>query len=114
MSLDKPRLLAELLDRHGAALALFARQWDAAGDDVVQEALIELSGLVHWPDNPVAWLFDVVRKRAISRGTVRHPPPSARVPSRRSVARLVPCSPATTGRNRDRRRSPRFAAIGVA
>jgi RNA polymerase sigma-70 factor (ECF subfamily) len=73
MSLDKPRLLAELLDRHGAALALFARQWDASADDVVQEALIELAALVEWPRNPVAWLFDVVRKRAIShaRSTAR-------------------------------------------
>jgi RNA polymerase sigma factor (sigma-70 family) len=66
MSLDKPRLLAELLDRLGGALALYARQWTTAADDVVQEALVELAGQRDWPANPRAWLFRVVRNRAVS------------------------------------------------
>lgn len=66
MSLDKPRLLADLLDRLGGPLQLYARQWCTSPEDVVQEALVELSGQRDWPDNPAAWLFRVVRNRAIS------------------------------------------------
>jgi RNA polymerase sigma-70 factor (ECF subfamily) len=66
MSFDKPRLLADLLDRLGGPLQLYARQWCASPDDVVQEALVELAGRRQWPDNPRAWLFRVVRNRAIS------------------------------------------------
>ncbi len=58
--------LAELVDRHGAALKLYARQWTTTPDDVVQQALIELCGLAETPNQPVAWLFTVVRRRAIS------------------------------------------------
>src|SRR5262249_11959685 len=60
------QLLAELLDRHGAALKLYARQWCRSGDDVVQQALIDLAGCRELPANPVAWLFAAVRRRAIS------------------------------------------------
>ena len=66
MSRDKPRLLADLLDRLGGPLQLYARQWCPAPEDVVQEALVELAGQRDWPDNPRAWLFRVVRNRAIS------------------------------------------------
>jgi RNA polymerase sigma-70 factor (ECF subfamily) len=66
MSPDKPRLLADLLDRLGGPLQLYARQWCSLPEDVVQEALVELSGQRDWPDNPAAWLFRVVRNRAIS------------------------------------------------
>jgi RNA polymerase sigma-70 factor (ECF subfamily) len=60
------QLLAELLDRHGAALKLYARQWSGAPDDVVQQAFIELAECTELPASPVAWLFAVVRRRAIS------------------------------------------------
>jgi RNA polymerase sigma-70 factor (ECF subfamily) len=66
MSQDKPRLLADLLDRLGGPLQLYARQWCSSPEDVVQETLIELAGKRDWPDNPAAWLFRVVRNRAIS------------------------------------------------
>jgi RNA polymerase sigma-70 factor (ECF subfamily) len=66
MSLDKPRLLADLLDRLGGPLQLYARQWCTSAEDVVQEALVELAGQRDWPANPAAWLFRVVRNRAIS------------------------------------------------
>ena len=62
-----PELLGRLLDEQGGALALFAAQWTDAPDDCVQEALIELARQRPVPDSPVAWLFRVVKNRAISR-----------------------------------------------
>jgi len=62
-----PELLGRLLDEQGGSLALYARQWTDAADDCVQEALIELARQRPVPDNPVAWLFRVVRNRALSR-----------------------------------------------
>jgi len=62
-----PELLGRLLDEQGGALALFAAQWTDSPDDCVQEALIELARQRPVPDSPVAWLFCVVRNRAISR-----------------------------------------------
>ena len=38
-----PELLGQLIDLHAAALTLFARQWCAAAEDVVQEAFVKLS-----------------------------------------------------------------------
>jgi RNA polymerase sigma factor (sigma-70 family) len=61
------QLLADLLNRHGAALKLFARQWCTTPDDVVQQAFIELMSCAMLPDSPVAWLFAVVKRRAISK-----------------------------------------------
>jgi len=61
-----PELLGRLLDEHGGALALYAAQWTENADDCVQEALIELAGQKHLPAIPVAWLYRVVRNRAIS------------------------------------------------
>jgi RNA polymerase sigma-70 factor (ECF subfamily) len=61
-----PELLGRLLDEHGGALALFAAQWTEAADDCVQEALIELARQPRLPASPVAWLYRVVRNRAIS------------------------------------------------
>ncbi len=59
-------LIAEMFDRHAAALTLYARQWTAQADDCVQEALIELARQPHSPDNPSAWLYRVVRNRALN------------------------------------------------
>lgn len=55
-----------LIDEHGAALALYARQWCRAPDDALQEALIELLRQRPVPDNPVAWLYKTVRRRAMN------------------------------------------------
>ena len=63
-----PGLLGHLLDRHAAALGLFARQWCGSPDDVVQEAFLKLAEQDRAPSDPVAWLYRVVRNRAISRG----------------------------------------------
>jgi RNA polymerase sigma factor (sigma-70 family) len=61
-----PELLGRLLDEHGGALALYAAQWTENADDCVQEAFIELAGQPRAPASPVAWLYRVVRNRAIS------------------------------------------------
>ncbi len=61
-----PEAFSRLVDEHSAALVLYARQWCAAPEDVVQEALLKLAGQRAAPDNPVAWLYRVVRNGAIS------------------------------------------------
>ncbi len=58
--------LGRLIDSQAAALTLYARQWCAAPEDAVQEAFVRLAGTT--PDDPVAWLFRVVRNGAISAG----------------------------------------------
>jgi len=58
--------LRALVDAHGAALTLYARQWCHAPDDAVQEALIELLREDPPPDQPLAWLFTTVRRRAMN------------------------------------------------
>jgi RNA polymerase sigma factor (sigma-70 family) len=60
------RLVADLLDRHGPALKLYARQWCADPDDCVQQALIDIAACRELPTSPAAWLFTAVRRRAIS------------------------------------------------
>src|SRR5690242_556489 len=63
-----PERLGFLLDRHAAALELFARQWCALPEDVVQEAFFKLARQATPPAHPVAWLYRVVRNAAISAG----------------------------------------------
>ena len=67
---DAP-FIAEMLSRHGAALELYAAQWTgalgtSAAEDCVQEALVELAGLAARPENAKAWLYRVVRNRALN------------------------------------------------
>jgi RNA polymerase sigma factor (sigma-70 family) len=61
-----PELLGRLIDDHAAALTLFARQWCAAPEDVVQEAFVKLSAQRLLPNDPIGWLFRVVRNGASS------------------------------------------------
>lgn len=61
-----PDLLGPLFDEHAAALVLYARQWTAAPEDVVQEAFVQLARRRDAPDRVVPWLFRVVRNGAIS------------------------------------------------
>ena len=63
--IDPPQL-RELVDAHGAALALYARQWCSSPDDALQEALIDLSRQASAPRDPVGWLFKAVRYKAIN------------------------------------------------
>lgn len=59
-------LLTNILRKHGSALRLFAAQWCASPDDVVQEALIDLATTAPPPETPIPWMFRVVRNKAIS------------------------------------------------
>jgi len=58
--------LSDLLEDHAAALELFARQWCATPEDVVQESFLKLVQQPEAPENVVAWLYRVVRNGAIS------------------------------------------------
>jgi len=61
-----PELLGWVLERHAAALELYARQLCDCAEDVVQEALIQLAGQSVRPGDVVAWLYRVVRNRALN------------------------------------------------
>jgi RNA polymerase sigma factor (sigma-70 family) len=61
-------LLGQLLERHGAALELFARQWCDTPDDVVQQALVQLAQQTVAPQQVVAWLYRAVRNGALFAG----------------------------------------------
>jgi RNA polymerase sigma factor (sigma-70 family) len=61
-----PEILGELVDRHSRALVLYARQWCAAPEDVVQEAFLKMVTYRPAPNKVVPWLFRVVRNAAIS------------------------------------------------
>jgi RNA polymerase sigma-70 factor (ECF subfamily) len=63
-----PEFLGRLVDQHAAALVLYARQWCAAPEDVVQEAFLRLVIQTKLPDNPLPWLYRVVRNAAVSAG----------------------------------------------
>ncbi len=64
-------LIAELVDRHGAALVGFAQQTGAtAPEDVVQEAFCRLVAQARIPQQPAAWLYRVVRN--LIREQARH------------------------------------------
>jgi len=66
-----PELLGRLLDRHAAALELYAAQWCDCPEDVLQEVLLELVRTRKSPENLLAWLFRAVRYRAINAGRSR-------------------------------------------
>jgi RNA polymerase sigma factor (sigma-70 family) len=57
--------LTELVDRHAAALVLYARQWCSSPEDVVQTAFLKLARFPTVPDNVLPWLYRVVRNAAI-------------------------------------------------
>src|SRR5438477_7563292 len=61
-----PDFLGRLVDEHAAALTLYARQWCATPEDIVQEALLKLVTQRSTPAQPVPWLYKVVRNAAIS------------------------------------------------
>lgn len=58
--------LRTVVDQYGRSLVLLARQWCNSPDDALQESLIDLARMEQPPDNPVAWLFRVVRNKAMS------------------------------------------------
>lgn len=66
MNLISSQQLADLIEKHSAALVLYARQWCSDPDDAVQEALIELTQLDERPRDLAAWLFTTTKRRAIN------------------------------------------------
>ncbi|HTU20579.1 MAG TPA: sigma-70 family RNA polymerase sigma factor [Gemmataceae bacterium] len=54
-----------LLDRHGPALVLYARQWCDTPEDVVQEAFLKLVSLRQPPRAVVPYLYRIVRNAAL-------------------------------------------------
>lgn len=61
-----PAELGNLLDQYSQPLTVYASNWTRAGEDCVQEAFVELAALNQRPENLTAWLFKVVRNRAIN------------------------------------------------
>jgi len=62
-----PVQLGNLVEEHAAALVLYARQWCAEPEDVVQDAFIKLMRQQPPPSPPLPWLYRVVRNAAIDR-----------------------------------------------
>jgi RNA polymerase sigma-70 factor (ECF subfamily) len=60
--------LTQVVVQRAAGLRLFAQQWvDAAtAEDVVQEALVALFAERPTPQNPIAWMYRVVRNAAFN------------------------------------------------
>jgi RNA polymerase sigma-70 factor (ECF subfamily) len=61
----RPDDFVRLVDDHGPALVLYARQWCHAPEDVVQEAFLKLAALREPPRAVVSWLYRVVRNAAL-------------------------------------------------
>jgi RNA polymerase sigma factor (sigma-70 family) len=66
MGILSPEVVTRLWDEYGAPLVLYARQWCDGPEDVVQEAFLLLVRQAVAPDNPVGWLYRVVRNEAIN------------------------------------------------
>jgi RNA polymerase sigma-70 factor (ECF subfamily) len=60
-----PKQIANLIDAHAPALLLYARQFGAPAEDVVQEAFLRLLRQRSWPAEIVPWLYRVVRNAAL-------------------------------------------------
>ncbi len=61
-----PEELGQLVDEHAGALVLYARQFCAVPEDVVQEAFVKLVTHKSRPEQVVPWLYRVVRNAAVS------------------------------------------------
>ncbi len=64
-------ILTSLLDEHGAALLLYARQWCDAPEDIVQEAVLQLIRQPAVPENVPGWMYRVVRNLALNASRAR-------------------------------------------
>ncbi len=61
-----PEELGRLYRKHAPALRLFARQWTAGGEDLVQDAFVRLAQQVAAPTQVLPWLYRVVRNGALA------------------------------------------------
>jgi len=68
-----PTELARLYREYAPALRLYARQWCAGGEDLVQDAFVRLAQQSSAPDRVLPWLYRVVRNAALAdiRGRAR-------------------------------------------
>ncbi|MFK7736775.1 MAG: RNA polymerase sigma factor, partial [Pirellulaceae bacterium] len=66
LSPSEANTLKHLVEQNSPNLALFARSRCDCPEDAVQEALLELVKQPQLPDEPIAWLYQAVRWRAIS------------------------------------------------
>ena len=64
-------LISRLMDERGSSLVLYASQWTDEPEDCVQEALVQLAIQKELPHSPVAWLYRVVKNRALNRARSR-------------------------------------------
>jgi len=80
-----PEEFGRLVDENSMPLALYARQWCGAPEDIVQEAFLKLAVQKPLPEKPVAWLYRVVRNGAInaSRAAMRRRQHEAKAAARR-------------------------------
>ncbi len=69
---ETPVWLARILEQHGRALVLYARQWCDCPEDVVQQALLALVRQRQQPERVAAWLYRAVRNGAISTSRQQH------------------------------------------
>lgn len=67
----EPAELGRIVEEHAAGLALYARQWCASPEDIVQEAFLKLAVQRRPPDSAVPWLYRVVRNLAIDAARAR-------------------------------------------
>jgi RNA polymerase sigma factor (sigma-70 family) len=61
----EPAVLGQLYRQHAPALRLYARQWGAAAEDVVQSAFVRLAQQTSPPEQILPWLYRVVRNEAL-------------------------------------------------
>ena len=66
LSSDQAKALKILVEQNSGTLALYARSWCQCPEDAVQEALLELVKQPELPEEPLAWMFQAVRWRAIA------------------------------------------------
>src|SRR5258707_6937659 len=63
-----PEELGRLYRAHAPALRLYARQWPAGEEDLVQDAFIKLAQQAPAPEQVLPWLYRVVRNGALAAG----------------------------------------------
>jgi RNA polymerase sigma factor (sigma-70 family) len=68
MSMMGPEHLGLLIDNHGPALVLYARQWCTTPEDAVQNAFLKLSSARPVPADPLPWLYRAVCNEAMTAG----------------------------------------------
>jgi RNA polymerase sigma-70 factor (ECF subfamily) len=63
-----PEELGRLYREHAPALRLYARQWPAGDEDLVQDAFVKLALQSPPPEQVLPWLYRVVRNGALAAG----------------------------------------------